>query len=40
MKSHPKGDDDIKFSNKSKAIEMKLPNSMPSEVNVHIVEIE
>ena len=44
-KSHPKGDDDIKFLIDSfhkwiDAIKMKLPNSMPSQVNVRIVEIE
>ena len=44
-KSHPKDDDDIKFSidgfHKGKeASKMKLPNSMPSQVNVCIVEIE
>ena len=44
-KSHPKGDDDIKFSmgwfyKWIMAIKMKLPNSMPSQANVRIVEIE
>ena len=44
-KSHPKGDDDIKFSidwfhKWTEAIKMKLSNSMPSQVNVRIVEIE
>ena len=44
-KSHPKGDDDIKFSvdwfhKWIEAIKMKLLNSMPSQANVRIVEIE
>ena len=44
-KSHPKGGEDIKFSidwsdKWLEAIKMKLPNWMPSQVNVRIVEIE
>ena len=40
-KSHSKGDDDIKFSiDRTEAIKMKLTNSLPSQANVRIVEIE
>ena len=44
-KSHPKGNDDIEisidwFHKWIEAIKMKLPNSMPSQANVHIDEIE
>ena len=44
-KSHPKGNDDIKFSidwfhRWIEAIKMKLLNSTPSQVNVRIVKIE
>ena len=44
-KWHPKDDDDIKFSidwfhKWTEAIKMKLPNSMPSQVNVRVAKIE
>ena len=44
-KSHPKGDDEIEFSvdwfhKWIVAIKMKLPNSLPSQANVRIVEIK
>ena len=44
-KSHPEGDDDTEFSTdrfhkRTVAIKMKLPNSVPSQVIVRIVEIE
>ena len=44
-KSHPEGGYDIKFSidwfhNRIVVIKMKLPNSVPSQVNFRIVETE
>ena len=43
MKSHPKGEDNIKFKifhQLTEAIKMKLPNSRPTQVNTCVVEIE
>ena len=45
MKSHPKGDNYVKFSVDWShkwivAIKTKLPNSVSSQINIHIAEIE